>query len=307
MNNFITSILSITIVVLLGFFAGKFKIIAKEYDGGFSIYILNFSLPILLFNTVANANLAQLLDPKMNIAFVIGLLGMFILTFVIHKFLLKKSLQESSQTAFLCAYPNTAFLGIPLMLAIVGSQAMLPIVVSNIIVGIIIIPLTLILIEIGLIGFANINYKKIALKIFKTPLITLSFAGMIFAIMQIKLPHIVQHSFEIIGGSTSGISLFTLGLIISRFKIIPTKIVWLNVLFKNILHPILMLSIVKAISLDGIIAKELIILCAMPPAISATFFSVLFNIKPSENITSTILSTMLSFITISLFLYLLHL
>lgn len=307
MNTFVTSVLSITIVVLLGFAAGKLKIINDRYDGGFSIYILNFSLPLLLFTTVSNSNLSQLLDPKMNITFITGLLGMFILTFLVHKLLLKKSLQESAQTAFLCSYPNTAFLGIPLMLAIVGTQAMLPIVVSNIIVGVLIIPLTLILIEIGLVGMNSISYRKIMLKIFKTPLITLSFTGLIFAILQIKLPQAIQHSFELIGSSTPGISLFTLGLIISRFKIIPTRIAWLNVLFKNILHPLLIMVAAKVVGLDGIVAKELILLCAMPPALSATFFSVLFNINPPENITSTVLSTALSFVTISVFMYLLHL
>lgn len=307
MNTFIISVLSITLVVLLGFTAGKLRIINDKYDGGFSIYILNFSLPLLLFNTVSNANLSQLLDPKMNITFIIGLLGMFILTFLVHKLIFKRNLQESAQTAFLCSYPNTAFLGIPLMLAIVGTQAMIPIVVSNIIVGVLIIPLTLILIEIGLVGINHISYRKVMLKIFKTPLITLSFTGLIFAILQIKLPQAIQHSFELVGSSTPGISLFTLGLIISRFKITPTKIAWLNVFFKNILHPLLIILIVKIVGLNGIIAKELILLCAMPPALSSTFFSVLFNINPPENITSTVLSTALSFFTISLFMYALHL
>ncbi|RTK95984.1 MAG: AEC family transporter [Neisseriaceae bacterium] len=304
MNTFITALLSVAIVVIIGYIAGKAKIIPEKCDSGLTIYILNFSLPILLFNTVANANLQALLEPKMNIAFVIGLFGMFVFTFLIHKFILKKSIQESAQTSYLCSYPNTAFLGIPLMLAIVGNQAMLPIVVSNIITGIIIIPITLILIEIGVIGFDNINFKKIALKIVKTPLITLSFAGLAFAVLGIKLPHLISHSFEIIGSSSSGVSLFTLGLIISRFKIFPSKIVWLNILFKNILHPLFMMIIIKLVGLDGLIAKELVILCAMPPAVSATFFSVLFGIQPEENISSTVLSTALSILTMSIFMYL---
>lgn len=302
MNSFITAIISVSLVVLIGFIAGKTNIIDKHHDNGFNIYILKFSLPILLFDVTANAKLNEILNFKMNMAFLAAFIGIYILIFIIHKLIFKRNIQQSAQSSFLCTYPNTAFLGIPLMTAIVGSQALIPITISNIVAGVIIIPITLILIEIGLQKGKKINLKHIAIRVIKTPLMFMSFLGILFALCGIKLPEVIDHSFKTIGSTSAGVSLFTLGLIISRFKIIITKMVLFNVFCKNILHPFIMVFFVKLFSIEGIIAKELIILCAMPPAIATTIFSVTFDIDAKENISSNILATIISIFSMFAFM-----
>lgn len=303
MNNFIIALLSVALVVLIGWIAGRFNIIDKNLDNGFNIFILKFSLPILLFYTAATANLKQLFDPRMNGAFAVGLIGMFILTFLFHKLILKRDLHISAESAFVCAYPNSAFLGIPLMTSIVGMSAMIPIVVSNIIVGVFVIPATLIMIEIGLFGSEKVNFRHIILKIIQTPLISMSLLGMLFAICSIKLPSVIDHTCKMLGGTAPGISLFALGLIMSRFKIRLSKLASLNIFCKIIIHPLMMVGIVKLFGITGILAKELIVLCALPTAISSTIFSVTFNIEPEENVSSTILGTIFSVITIFIFMW----
>lgn len=301
MHSFIIALLSVSLTVFIGFLAGKTNIIDKSHDNGFNTYILKFSLPILLFDTTANAKLHELLDFKMNIAFLCAFLGIYILMYIIHKYIFKRNLQQSAQSAFLCTYPNTAFLGIPLMTAIVGMQAMIPITISNIIAGIMIIPITLILIELGT-HKNKVNLKHIIARVIKTPLLFMSFLGIIFAITGIRIPEIIDHSFKTIGNTSAGISLFTLGLIISRFRIIITKMVVFNVICKNILHPFIMLLFVKIFNIQGTIAKELIILCAMPPAIATTIFSVTFGIDPEENVSSNIVATIVSIFTMFIFM-----
>lgn len=303
MNTFITSLLGVALVVAIGWGAGRFNIVDKKLDDGFNIFILKFSLPILLFYTAATANLKQLFDPRMNGAFFIGFMGMFFATLFFHKLVLRRNLAQSSESAFMCSYPNTAFLGIPLLTSIIGMRSMIPIVVSNLIAGIFMIPIALILIEIALFGGKRINIRHIGFKIIKTPLITMSLIGIVFAVFKIQLPEIVAHSCKTIGSASSGVSLFALGLIMSRYKISFSKIALLNILSKNIIQPVFMIGVVSLCGITGLLAKELIILAAMPPAVSATIFSVVFDIDPEEHVSSSILSTVFSLITMGFFMW----
>ncbi len=303
METLINALLTVAIIVGLGWIAGKTNLIKQDQDNGFSVFLLKFSLPILLFNATANAKPQQLLDLRMNGAFIIGLMGMYLIVFALNKLILRRSIHQSAETAFVCGYPNTAFIGIPLMSALVGSQAMPPIVVSNIIVGIFMIPLTLILIEIGIIGRDKIQLKPLLIKMLVNPLIILPLIGVIISIYGANLPKLIASSTTMIGSTTPGVSLFTLGLIMSRFKIKFSAIAGINIFMKNIVHPILMIGIVKLFGINGLLAKELIILCAMPTAITSTIFSVSFDIDPLENVSSTILGTIISLITLLGFMY----
>jgi malonate transporter len=306
MEVLINSLLSVALVILLGYIAGKTGLIRQENDHSLNVFILNFSLPILLFIAAATAKPEQLLDWRIGGAFAVGLLGMYALVLLLNRFILRRSLARSAETAFVCGYPNTAFLGIPLMMSIVGMPAMLPIVISNIIVGVIMIPLTLILIEISVVGEGRVNFAHIARRIFKNPLIFMPVLGILISLLHIQIPKAIESSAHLIGGTTSGVSLFTLGLIMSRFKICISAVTLLNIFLKNIFHPILMVGVVHIFGITGLLAKELIILCAMPTAVTATIFSITFDLDPIENVSSTIFGTIFSLITLLGFMYYLH-
>lgn len=306
MEVLLNSLFSVALVVFLGYIAGKSNLIRKENDHSLNIFILNFSLPILLFIASATSKPEELLNWRMGGAFVVSLMGIYFLVLLINRLAFKRSLARSAETAFVCGYPNTAFLGIPLMMAIVGMPSMLPIVVSNIIVGVIMIPLTLILIEIGLVSKERVNFKHIGIRILKNPLIFMPIIGILVSFFHLPIPKAIESAAHLIGGTTSGVSLFTLGLIMSRFKIQLSAISVLNIFFKNLLHPIIMIGVVHLFGITGLLAKELIILCAMPTAVTATIFSITFELDKVENVSSTIFGTIFSLVTLFGFLYYLH-
>ena len=124
--------------------------------------------------------------------------------------------------------------------------------------------------------------------------------------MHIPIPKVIDSSAHLIGGTTSGVSLFTLGLIMSRYKIRLSFISGLNIFFKNILHPLLMVGVVHLFGITGLLAKELIILCAMPTAITSTILSVTIDIDPVENVSSTIFGAIFSLIGLFVVMYWLH-
>jgi predicted permease len=99
---------------------------------------------------------------------------------------------------------------------------------------------------------------------------------------------------QVKGETTSGVSLFTLGLILSQDEFRISKPILYNVFSKNLVHPLIMWGVVVAFGITGDVAKEAILLCALPPAIMTTMFAAKYNVLKLESSGSTVLGTVVA-------------
>ncbi|MCF6777254.1 AEC family transporter [Thiotrichales bacterium 19X7-9] len=303
-STILNALIPVAFVIFLGWLAGFFKIINKTHSKSFATYVMNFSFPCLLFIITATTKLSVLLDLKFVIAFFIGLMGMYLISFVIHRMMMKRSSHDAAQAAFVCSFPDMAFMGIPIFLEIIGSTALVSIVIGNIISSVFMIPVTVVLLEL------KSGNRKQLFKIFienlinviKKPLVFAPILGIIYAFIGIPFPHIIEDSLKLIGNTTSGASLFALGLIMSSFMIKFSKGVILNIILKNAIHPVIMLGLVALFSIQGLLAKEVVLLCAMPTATMTTMFALRYNTLTEESTSSTILGTLFAIITLPIFM-----
>ncbi len=88
----------------------------------------------------------------------------------------------------------------------------------------------------------------------------------------------------------------------SSFAIKFSRLVVINLFLKNILHPLIMLLLVIVFSVKGIFAKEAILLCAMPTATMTTMFALKYDTLTVESTSSAILGTILSLLTLTVFM-----
>ena len=300
----INALFPVAFVIFLGWIAGRFKIIDPNQSSHFATYVMSFSFPCLLFIITATTKLSVLLDVRFVAAFAIGLMGTFVISFFIHKHIMKRNAHESGQAAFVCSFPDMAFMGIPIFIELLGSKALISIVVGNIITSVIMIPVVIILLESKNENKANI-LKKTFLQIilvFKKPLIFAPIAGVLYALIGVPLPNVVEHSLKLIGETTSGVSLFALGLIMSGFALKLSRGVFLNIGIKNILQPLIMLGLVVLFGITGIMSVELVLLCAMPTATMTTMFAIRYQALTEESTSSAILGTIFSLVTLTIFM-----
>ncbi|ASK79754.1 hypothetical protein CF386_11980 [Paraphotobacterium marinum] len=307
-STILNALIPVAFVIFLGWFAGYRKIIDNKHSESFATYVMNFSFPCLLFSITATSKLDEIFDSNIILAFTISLMGMYFICLFIYKYLLKKNKKESAQGAFVCSFPDMAFMGIPIFTEILGSKALLSIVIGNMITSILMIPLTIILLEST--SNKKLNISQVFLQEFisvvKKPLFFAPILGIIYAYSGLSLPSVFNESLTLIGKSTSGVSLFALGLIMSSFVIKFNKNVLLNISLKNFFHPALMMALVFVFGIKGLIAKELVLLCAMPTATMTTMFALKYNTLIEDSTSSAILGTLISIISLSLFMVLVH-
>lgn len=295
----------VAFVIFLGWLAGYKKIVDKTHNESFASYVMDFSFPALLFSITSMTNPSHFESIKPTMLFLFALMGMYGITFLIYNYYLRSSFAKSAQGAFVCAFPDMAFMGIPIFSALFGPESLIFIAIGNIISSLLMIPITIALLE-----PKHLNQKKslqmtqLVLSLIKKPLVFAPLLGMVFSLLKIHLPSQIQASLSLIGETTSGVSLFTLGLIISTYAIKLNKLVVLNIALKNIVQPLIMLGLVIALNVKGLFAKEAVLLCAMPSASMAAMFALKYTVYVEESSSSIILGTLLSFITLPIFMIL---
>jgi predicted permease len=191
------------------------------------------------FAKTATASPQNLVNYRFIAAFSLGLLGMCLVVFFVSRYLRRMSVSHSCQTAFVSSFPDMAFMGIPIFLVLFGEEALISIVVGNLITSLIMIPLTVSILEMAEASEAKTNIMFLVLKVFKKPLVLAPIIGAIFSGLTILIPALVQESLKLIGGTTSGVSLFALGLTMSQDKVSISKAVLFNVFNKNLVHPLI--------------------------------------------------------------------
>lgn len=300
LNTILSSIVPVFFVIALGWFSGKKNIVSTEHKKAFADYVMMFSFPLHLFIGSAKADPKKLLDPKIISTFALALMGLYALSFIIKKHVFKYDSRKAAQGAIVCAFPNMAFMGIPVLTSLIGPEALISVAIGNVITSIFMIPLTTIILESNNASASPMAIiKSSMINCIKKPLIIAPILGLLCSVLQIHIPVVISHSFELIGKSTSGVSLFSLGLIMASYKIVLSAEVYFNIFMKNILQPVLMAALLVLFHLKGMMAKEILLLCAMPTATISTMFGLKYGVSEVESSSSTILGTIFSIITLS--------
>jgi predicted permease len=76
------------------------------------------------------------------------------------------------------------------------------------------------------------------------------------------------------------------------------------VMIKMVVSPIIAYFIIMIFSIEGLLAKILLVLAAMPTAANTTLYALQFNTEPEFVSSSTLITTILSIITVPIMLLL---
>ncbi len=120
------AILTVTVpffaLVLAGYLAGRQHVLPESAIPGLNAFVLYFALPCLLFRFGMGTPVLQLLNPTLLAVYL--LCGLIVVGFTIAVSLDEAvNLKEASFGALVAAFPNTGFMGVPLLVALLGPAA----------------------------------------------------------------------------------------------------------------------------------------------------------------------------------------
>ena len=127
------AILAVTIpffaLVLCGFLAARQRVLPESAIPGLNGYVLYFALPCLLFRFGANTPVLELLNPVVLAVYLVS--ALLIVFFTVALTLSDRvGLKDAAFGALVAAFPNTGFMGVPLLVALMGPAAAGPAICS---------------------------------------------------------------------------------------------------------------------------------------------------------------------------------
>jgi len=114
-------------LVLCGYLAARQRVLAEAAIPGLNGFVLFFALPCLLFRFGMNTPVVDLLNPTMLGVYLIA--ATLIVGVTIRATLSARvPMKDAAFGALVAAFPNTGFMGVPLLVALLGPAAAGPVI-----------------------------------------------------------------------------------------------------------------------------------------------------------------------------------
>jgi len=301
-------------LVLCGYWAARRQMLPFEAIPGLNGFVLFFALPCMLFQFGAKTPIAQLLDASAFFMYLFCALVMvaFVVAITLNK---RFGWNDAAFGALVGAFPNTGFMGVPLLVALLGTAAAGPAIVTIVIDMVITTSLCIALSRLDGAGQLGVGQaaKNALLGVVKNPLPWAILLGTLFSAFQIELPGPVEKTVALLGDAASPVALFTIGAVLARSQKIAHHeqhgpLTWKDyvpvALIKLFLHPALVLVVgLAAISMgapiDPFALKVMVLVAALPSASNVAMLSERFGADNGRIARIILVSTAAAFLTFS--------
>jgi len=299
----LSALVPVAVVILLGYFAGRSKIINSDGAKVLSTVVVNFALPCALFVAIFGFSPSQFENIPYVLTLLVGITLPFFLAFFLALLIWKKPAGEAALFGSNSGFPDMAYFGLPVVLTVVGQQGMLPIIVGNIITSIIIIPVVMAMLHKGQASGSSSSVSSILLSTIKQPVVWAPLLGLCLVLLGVKLPSLAIDSLKLLGNIAGGLALFTLGILLSFLTPRIDKPVVVVVFMKNLLMPALVLALALVFKLDGNLAKGAIIIAACPAATMGAMLSSQFGVAQDKIPAQILASNVAAIVTMAMWIF----
>lgn len=303
LSEFYSRLGAIGLIIILGFFLGKKKLISTETNKELTNLLLTVFMPASLFVAFP----AEYSEASLNLFFaglvggiLVMLLVIILSKLIFNKYWFKGGLRYESQFALI--FNNATFLGYPIVVNTFGPT------------GVIAYCGFIIAFNIALFSYGIWLFEhKISVKLLKSvvtnPNIIAVLLGMVLFLSSIYLPSFVTDAVGFVGNATTPLSVICIGFMLSRadFKSIIKK--WrliVTALIQLIVGPIATFLLLTLLKFPAEIISVCTLIQALPTATSLGLFATQYggnNIEASELVT---ISTVLSVATLPVMILLLN-
>ncbi len=115
-------------LVLLGYVAAHRRLLPEAAIPGLNAYVLFFALPCLLYRFGASMPFGALLDPALVGIYALAALAVVALTVLFAMRPQRVGWRDAGFGALVAAFPNSGFMGVPLLVALLGPAAAGPVI-----------------------------------------------------------------------------------------------------------------------------------------------------------------------------------
>ncbi len=310
----INALLPVFLTLLLGYFAAW-----HHDDDGNAATILNkmvmtYTLPLTLFAGTVTISRSQLVSNlPMLAALFVGLVVPFGVALAATRYGFRRGLGESTLQALAISFPAIPFIGIPVLGSIFGAEAAtLTVAISGLVTNLIIVPISIVLLSLVAGGEGTktpdrardasgssapsqgdpSKQKKaspksgvgqIILSSLQEPVVWAPVLAVVLVFIGIALPKPLISSLQLLGTTTSGVSLFASGIILRAHTPTISWPIVTSTVTRLAIVPGLAYFLLPLCGITGKPMSESVVALAMPCAVMLIILSVRYHIAEKES------------------------
>lgn len=266
------NILSITGPIYLsigvGYMATQRGYFSKTDGQVLGRFVLNFGLPAMLYNALAQRQFSEILHPGYLVAYGVGSFLAMASGFAIWHWGRGKSRSEGGMVAMGFSSSNSGYVGYPILLQILGPAAGVGLALSMLIENLLIIPLSMAVADSG--EATHDSWLHMVWASFKSmlklPMIWAILAGFVSSLLGLQLPEVVSKTVNLFAASCAAVALFVNGgsLVGMRFWGALSEVSWVA-FGKLVLHPLLVGAMLWVVGpMEVGLQISAVLLAAMP-------------------------------------------
>ena len=294
-------------MILPGIFFRKCTKMTVENSDGINSFVVNLAWPCLVIDAMQLEFSMQILKDSIYIM-ILCLILFALLLLISFPFAKAIKLTKTKRylTIFMLLFGNTGFIGIPVIRALYGTDALFFAAIMELVNDILLFTVGIACIQMSAGAGVKIRAKDLL-----SPGLIGVLIGLALFLLRIELPAVIETPVATIGTCTTPLAMFIIGFQLgglSLKEILGDVQVYAECFMKLIIVPVLALLMVKIWAGDlTLLEKVFVIDFAMPVASAAAIYSQAYRGEQAFATKSVLLSTVLSIITISVFAIILEL
>jgi hypothetical protein len=300
----LTVTIPIFVVIIAGFVSAKRGFMSRDSIKAFTSFVFYFCLPLMLFQSLANAPVAEQFRGNYVLAYLSAGLTTFVIGYAVARWIFKCTVGEQTVQGLAVSFGQTVFMTIPIGLALYGESSVLPIALLISIEMGVIVPLAIVLLEIEN-GGRN-NFKSAARTAFRTifinPIVLSILLGVGVALLQLKPPAVLDGIVNLVRGATIPCALYAIGASLAGLSFSERmKETGFMAISKLLLYPFMVFIFMSMFSgIPSEWSNIAIIAAATPIGASVYLVASTYNTYVERTSAATLVSTVFAVVTLSI-------
>ncbi|WP_424975841.1 AEC family transporter [Dinoroseobacter sp. S124A] len=288
-------------IIALGYGAGRTNFFSPEATAYLTKFVFYFALSAMLFRFAANLSLSEILDWQIVGAYLWATGVIYLLATAVALFR-KLGIEEAAVEAQCAVIGNVGFLGIPMLVLLLGEAAVGPVLLVLTVDLIVFGSLIVILItgsRDGRVSFGVL--QSVGLGLVKNPMIVSISLGLLWSGLAIPIPGPMNAFLDIIGSAATPGALFAIGASLATKSAERIQVAgWLS-FCKLVIHPaaVALAALVIFPVEDSYAAGVMIAAAALPTAGNVYILAQHYGVAPARVSATILISTALSILTLS--------
>lgn len=291
------------LLLVVGYAANKLGWMDAAFNKAFSGFIINVTTPALILHSVMEGEkVLTIWEILMLLAASLISYALVILLSMAIPRIMRMGRRDGDTYRLMIIFSNTAFMGFPVVAALMGNQALFYAAIYN-------MPFNFLMYTYGVHLVSGGEGKRFDPKMLLSPPILAATFALILYLSPVKAPGLIVTALDYLAGITIPGAMLILG---STLALIPLRSVFIDwriyvlSLLKLVLIPILIWAIVRMLPIPDMVGRMTVVMWSLPVATNCTMLSTQYGGDEAMSSKGVLITTLLSVVTIPILMRVLY-